>query len=262
MKVIMPRVKREWVDEIIVVDGNSTDGTCEYAEKMGYRLIRQKTKGIVNGYFEALDVAIGDIVITFSPDGNSIPELIPALIDKMKEGYDMVIVSRYREGAKSIDDDPVTAFGNWLFTTLINFLFGGHYTDSLVMFRAWRKEIVQAFDRHSAVAGIEPQTSIECAKAKLRVTEIPGDEPRRIGGMRKLIPWYHGFEILKLIVKELFTPPLSIDRVRNTVVKTANAYPRHSESRPSGAGRRISVRMNRDPSSPSPSPCSGSESSG
>ena len=56
---------------------------------------------------------------TFSPDGNSIPELIPNLISKMKEDHDMVIVSRYLDDAKSDDDDIITRFGNWLFTKTI-----------------------------------------------------------------------------------------------------------------------------------------------
>jgi len=51
----------------------------------------------------------------------------------------MVIASRYLAGAKSYDNDTVTAFGNWMFTKIINILFGGHYTDTLVGFRAWKK---------------------------------------------------------------------------------------------------------------------------
>jgi glycosyltransferase involved in cell wall biosynthesis len=50
MKAMMPRVKREWVDEILVLDGNSTDGTVEYARSQGYRVVMQKSKGITNAY--------------------------------------------------------------------------------------------------------------------------------------------------------------------------------------------------------------------
>ena len=60
----------------------------------------------------------------------------------MKEGYDMVIGSRYLDGAKSDDDGLITAFGNWLITTSINVLHGGHYTDSIVIFRAYKTQIV------------------------------------------------------------------------------------------------------------------------
>ena len=112
MKAVMPHVKKQWVDEILVLDGGSTDGTVEYAKSKGYRVVMQKSKGITNAYREGIEIAKGDYIIAFSPDGNSLPEAIPQLVKKIKEGYDMVIASRYARGAKSVDDDPVTAMGN------------------------------------------------------------------------------------------------------------------------------------------------------
>lgn len=203
MKAIMPHVKKQWVDEILVLDGGSTDGTVEYAKSKGYRVVMQKSKGITNAYREALKVAKGDIIVAFSPDGNSLPEVIPKLVRKMKEGYDMVIASRYIGGAKSYDDDLVTAFGNFMFTTLINICFGGNYTDSLVMLRAFKKDIVQKLHIDVPRAGLEPILSIRCAKLKLKVAEIPASEPKRIGGARKMNPLLNGLDILRLIVAEL-----------------------------------------------------------
>ncbi len=206
MKVICPRIQKDWVDEIMVIDGNSTDGSFEYAESLGYRVVRQKSKGLAKGYAEAVPLAIGDVIIPFSPDGNSVPERIPELVKKMREGYDMVIVSRYLDGAKSEDDNWFTGFGNWMFTTTINLLFGGHYTDTLVMFRAWKKELVRECQLEASTAGFEPQLAIQCAKRNLKVGEIPGDEPNRIHGIRKTNPIAGGFSILWLIIKEFFTP--------------------------------------------------------
>lgn len=203
MKAVMPRVKKQWVDEILVLDGNSTDGTVEYAKSQGYRVVIQKSKGITNAYREALKIAEGDFIVAFSPDGNSLPEVIPRLVRKIKEGYDMVIASRYMGGAKSYDDDLVTAFGNWMFTTLINIAFGGNYTDSLVMFRAFKKDIVKKLHIDVPRAGLEPILSIRCAKLKLKVAEIPASEPKRIGGKRKMNPLLNGLDILRLIFSEL-----------------------------------------------------------
>jgi glycosyltransferase involved in cell wall biosynthesis len=203
MKAVMPYVKKNWVDEILVLDGGSTDGTVEYARSQGYRVVMQKSKGITNAYREGLKVVKGDVIIAFSPDGNSLPEAIPQLIKKMNEGYDMVIASRYKNGAKSEDDDIVTAFGNFMFTKIINIFFGGKYTDTLVMFRAFRKDIVQKIPVGIPRAGLEPILSIRCAKRKLKVTEIPVIEPKRIGSPRKMIPILNGLDIVRLIFSEL-----------------------------------------------------------
>jgi len=198
MKEIMPKIKKEWCEQIIILDGGSTDGTIEYAKENGYFVYVQQKPGFRHGYTEVLPYIEGDIVITFSPDGNSIPELIPPLIAKMKEGYDMVIASRYLEGAKSEDDDLVTAFGNWLFTRTVNFLYQGHYTDAMVIYRAYKTRLIYDLELNKdegystaeklfrTQVSWEPLLSVRAIKRKLRITEIPGDEPPRIGGVRKL----------------------------------------------------------------------------
>ncbi len=83
MRAIMPKIKREYFEQIIIMDGGSTDGTIEYAREHDYFVYVQKKQGFRHGYTEVLPYVEGDIMLTFSPDGNSIPEAIPELINKM-----------------------------------------------------------------------------------------------------------------------------------------------------------------------------------
>lgn len=216
MKTVMPLIKPEWVDQILIVDGQSSDGTAEYARAQGYDVVIQQKKGMRHAYMEAWPHVKGDVVLTFSPDGNSIPELIPACIAKMKEGYDMVIISRYAKGAKSYDDDVITGFGNWLFTTTINLLHGGHYTDAMVIYRAYRKDLIaeldldkdSSYEFEEKLFGTnvswEPLLSVRCAKRKLKYTDIPGDEPAREGGERKLQVLRWGAAYMFEVLREVF----------------------------------------------------------
>lgn len=218
MRVILPQIDRSWVDQVLVVDG-STDGTAEYAREQGCEVVVQKRKGLRWAFIEGFPHVRGDWVITFSPDGNSIPNVIPPLIEKMKEGFDMVIASRYLPPATSQDDDPMTGFGNWLFTHSINLLHGGAwnrpYTDAMVMFRIYRTKLFYELelDRESGYApekwfgtilGCEPLLSIRAAKRKVKIGEIGADEPDRIGGERKLQPFRWGGAYMSQVWRELY----------------------------------------------------------
>jgi glycosyltransferase involved in cell wall biosynthesis len=198
-KIIMPQVDRSLFDQILIIDGGSTDGTIEWCKEQGYEVYVQKKRGLRNAYIEALEHIRGDVMITFSPDGNSLTSVLPTLVDEMKKGWDMVIVSRYLGDAKSEDDSLVTRFGNWMFTTLINVLHGGKYTDAMVIYRGYKKSLFHDLNlvKEQSIfsfpekvfntrISVEPLLSVRAARCKLKVSEIPGDEPKRIGGERKL----------------------------------------------------------------------------
>jgi glycosyltransferase involved in cell wall biosynthesis len=80
VREIMPKIRGEWYDQLIIADGNSTDGTIEYLREKGYPVYLQKKKGMRNAYMEIYDLIEGDIIMTFSPNGNSLPDLIPQLL--------------------------------------------------------------------------------------------------------------------------------------------------------------------------------------
>ncbi len=198
VRQILPRIERSWYDQLLVVDGQSTDGTIEWCRDHGFPVYVQQRPGIRHAYLEALPHMTGDIVLTLSPDGNCDPAVIPAILEKIRQGHDLVIGSRYLGEAHSDDDDLVTGFGNWLFTRTVNLLHGARYTDCMVIFRAFRKDLVTALDLHEEVSyrlperlfgtviSWEPLMSVRAAKAGKRIAEVPAGEPARIGGHRKL----------------------------------------------------------------------------
>jgi len=213
----MPQIKPGWVDQVLIVDGNSTDGTAEFSRSMGYDIYIQKKPGLRAAYNEAWPHIKGDYVITFSPDGNSPPEYIPKLIAKINEGYDMVIGSRYYGDATSQDDDIITRFGNRLFTRTINLLHNAHYTDAMTIYRIYRKELFlqlgldkdETYERFEKIyftrIGVEPILSVRAAKAGLKTADIACSEPPRIGGERKLQIVRWGLAYMSQVFWEKFT---------------------------------------------------------
>lgn len=224
LRWFMPQLKKEWYDELILVDGGSTDGTIEYCRENGFLIFSQSKKGLPNAYDEAYEKSTKGIVVMITPDGNSLPEKIPELVAKIREGYDMAIGSRYLGFARSYDDDVWTGFGNWMFTKMINVMFGAHYTDTLVGLRGFRRDAIEKMRlyrqedqgwirrRIYLTNSWETCSSIRAAKLKLKVAEVPADEPKRIGGVRKMTVIGNGLTTLIQVLHEFwigrrFLPP-------------------------------------------------------
>ena len=143
---------------------------------------RKKQTKIASGVAQGIEASTGDVLILFTPDGNMIPQKLKPLIEKSNQGYDLVCVSRYKDDAKSFDDNFISGFGNF-FTSLVNLLFKGNFTDVLGGYKAVKKEIwCKIQSKNKLLVSFGTQISIACAKNKLKYCEIPGDEPKRLGG--------------------------------------------------------------------------------
>ena len=66
VKAILPKIDKKWAEEIVVVDGGSTDGTIEECKKMGFQVINQKNKGHGGGILTGEEYTKSDIIIIFN----------------------------------------------------------------------------------------------------------------------------------------------------------------------------------------------------
>jgi len=202
VSTIMPQINKNWAEEIVFVDGGSTDGTVEKAKELGFDVIHQKNKGEGNACRIGTDATQSDYVMFFSPDGNDLPEDIPKLIEKTKEGHDVVHISRFGKNSVSEDANWIERFGNYMFTFLVNTFFGGNYTDALNGFRIIKRELWDELKTDAQYLNVEQQTCIRLAKRKIPIYENESIEPNRIGGERKMRPLTVGAQLSYQIIKE------------------------------------------------------------
>ena len=204
LTALLPRIPLKDAGEVLLMDGGSTDGTVEFAKKHNIRVISQKGKGRGDAFREGCANATKDVLVFFSPDGNEEPEDIQKLVNKINDGYDMVIATRFSKEGKSDDATPLRRFGNSMFTLLINLFFGVRVTDAVNGFRAIRRPVMNALKTTAHHFEIEIQMTMRCAKKKYRIAEIPTYEHDRIGGYSKVNSFKEGLRFIKVILKERF----------------------------------------------------------
>jgi glycosyltransferase involved in cell wall biosynthesis len=193
-------------DEYFAIDGGSSDGTTEFLRKKGMEVVPQKSRGRGEAFRIAARRATGDCLIFFSSDGNENPDDTVRILEGLKEGYDMVIASRFMKGSRNEESNelfPLRAWANRVFTFTANLLWGGRITDTINGFRGIRKDKFNGMNTDAKGFTIEYQMSIRAMKMKLRVKEMPTIEGDRIGGKSTAGSLSTGWKVLKMIFHEL-----------------------------------------------------------
>lgn len=201
---VLKEIPRKIVNEIIIVDGHSTDNTVkEVTEqfKKDDKLVNQKGDGYGGAFIEGFKIATGDVIIMMDADGSHNPADIPFIVDKVKEGYEYVMASRYTIGGMSEDDTFIRWFGNQLFTKLTNIVHGTKVTDSLYLFTAITKEGLKKLTLESLGFEFCTEILVKARKAGLRFAEVPAIERARFNGESKVNAFWDGIKFLKAIFR-------------------------------------------------------------
>jgi glycosyltransferase involved in cell wall biosynthesis len=200
------------VDEVILVDGHSTDDTIAVAQQLLPTIRVLKQRGIGKG--DALRIGIaaskGDIIVLLDADGSADPNDIPQFVKALMSGHDFAKGSRFAKGGGSHDITLLRRAGNYGLIKLVNILFRAQFSDLCYGYNAFWKHCLNHVEIDSDGFEVETLINIRMHKARLKIIEVPSFEYRRLYGTSKLSTFKDGWRVLKTILRERYvkiSPP-------------------------------------------------------
>ena len=192
------------VDEVLIVDGNSSDNTVKRVQELlpDVKILYQSGKGKGDALRYGFDNAQGDIIVTIDADGSMDPAEIPDFVEAILQGYDYVKGSRFLPRGGTNDMVWYRKLANKVFIVLVNILYGGKYTDLCYGYNALHKSVLEKITYQSDGFEIETEMHIKAKKHNLLIAEVPSFEDKRVHGEGKLKTFSDGWRILKTILKE------------------------------------------------------------
>lgn len=191
--------------QIVVVNDNSTDDSEAVLEKLrkDYKSLkpvqRRGKKGVGNTLREGFKNCDHDIVISMDGDFSHRPKDIPVLYNKLMEGYDVVVGSRYIEGG-SMDNKLSRFMISKGFAIFANVL-GLPIHDATSGFRAHRKKVLDTLNLESIGFEIHAEIPMKAKKMGYKVSEAPIVYEKRAGGASNLSYLEQGPGYVKILIK-------------------------------------------------------------
>jgi hypothetical protein len=223
LRVVLPELPA--VHEVILVDGGSVDETVATAQDVRpeIKILQQTRRGKGNALVCGFTAATGDIVVMFDADGSADPHEIPRFVETLVAGADYAKGTRFcRWGAGEAGSDdisPLRRVGNAGLNTVGNALFRTRFSDLCYGYNAFWREILPLLHLPPVSVpearpgqllwgdGFEIEAVLSCrvAAARLRITEVPSLERRRIHGESNLRTFADGTRVLRTLLTERAT---------------------------------------------------------
>ncbi len=211
-----------YVDEIIIVDGLSTDGTLEVAKMITPDVItvREMRPGKGAAMRAGMDVARGDCIVVMDADGSMDPGEIHLYVSALMAGADLAKGSRFVEGGGSTDITWLRQFGNGQLLALANALFRTNFSELCYGFMALRRSAIPRLQLDADGFEIETQIVTRAVRMGLQISEVPSREAPRRYGESNLRTFRDGWRVLRAMLREWRTtvPDLTTTATRHIPV--------------------------------------------
>ena len=203
----------DWVSEVVLVDGLSTDHTEAIARRVrpDIVVVHQYQRGKGATLRAGFAAATGDIVVMIDADGSTDPTEMHRFVEALQLGADFVKGSRHLDSGGSADFTRLRATGNLTFVKLANKLYGSRFTDLCYGYCAFWRRHLDALMLTANGFEIETQLVLNAVKAGLQVEEVPSFELERRAGTSNLNAFRDGGRVLRTMLRERPGRELSSD---------------------------------------------------
>ena len=208
LRVVLPQIP-DWIYEVILVDGNSTDGTPDVAREIrpDIRIVGQQERGKGAALRAGFAAARGEIVVMLDADGSTDPNEIGRFVAALLDGADFAKGSRFMAGGGTSDMTFERKLGNFGFVTIVRALFGGRFTDLCYGYNAFWRRTIPLLELDCTGFEIETMMNVRALKIGLNVVEVPSFEHDRIYGTSNLHAVRDGWRVLRTIMREAVRRP-------------------------------------------------------